>query len=901
MTALTLLEILLDQDGIRLPRGGGAEKAVNCFSPHHEDKTASMSVNVAKGLFNCHGCGFHGNAYQYLTDGRGLRCLPPEDAKRVMREAGAHDGYVRAAVNAAEDAQRRDRREPPSTKEPYNKAKVRKDVLGDRVALYDYPDADGRLVFKVGRYEATVDDKDKPIKTFRPFTPKPDGSGYWAVGPMSDQLEPEHRIRAYPIYRLPAIAEAVRSWTRLPDAARRQIWVVEGEKCANLVGRLKNPKGISPLVCSLYGGTQHPVANHDLSILYGQEVLLIADADDGGRAYMRKLGKALTDAGSNVRFILPPGDDTYDIGNAAAGGWDAMLAFVKKVGVQSYEEVIKVREPDPTHEPVPDLALADTPYFRVMGFEGEQVVLQSKTTHRIHKIKAGAVGTEGNLIHLAPLAFWRSLAGNQFPTNKHRAVWTDGILRAAEHRGEISTTSTRMWARGALRMDDGRIVYNIGNAVLEADRDGLLTRPRPLTQDIESPNIFLPGPKIELQDNERAPFYASDLHDAVLRYRWDREEDGHTFLGWLVTSLVGGALPFRPAIWLTGESGSGKTGVFDEILNPFFGNLLSDMASATEAGIAGQTADTSLPAYLDEFEPEPGKEQRMNDILTLLRTATSGSGSRTRGTQQGGYTQTRVRFSLLMTSIDRPPLRQANATRIRLIRLANEGVPDWPAVRDAIRKAVRPDRALALRTYIIRNTQKIVQHAEEIENEMLAEEVPTREAQITAALSAGVCFLSNEDTFRLGRQPAPLSDTYRPFVLVMTAPVRTRFEEDTTIAATLKHGYFDSMGRFLYDDATGMVVGEDQLKARKLAEQHGFKMEGPVELLCAVGFRTMEGLLARTPYERIDLSDHILRLPGAYRPTNSGGQPRRLHFAGAKRNIIAVPRETLATMGLLSF
>ena len=341
---LTILGRLLEQDGIHLPRGGGAEKSINCFSPHHDDDAKSMSVNGSKGLYNCHVCGIKGNAYQYLTD---IRLLRPADAERVLKEHGATEQYVRAVVSAAEDAQRRNRREPPSTREPWMKAEVRKGLMGDRVALYDYLDADGRLVFKVGRYEATVDDKDKPIKRFYDLTPKPDGSGYWVADPRSELLKPEERISAYPIYRLKEIAKAVRSWESRPDA-KRQIWVVEGELCADRVARLKDSRGSTPPVCSLYGGTRHPIQNHDLSILDGQQVLLIADADKAGRAYMRKLGRHLVKHCTEVRFVLPPGDDAFDIGEAVAGGWDAMIAFIKKVGVQSYEEVITRGKP-PEH------------------------------------------------------------------------------------------------------------------------------------------------------------------------------------------------------------------------------------------------------------------------------------------------------------------------------------------------------------------------------------------------------------------------------------------------------------------------------------------------------------------------------------------------------------------------
>ena len=69
---LSTIERLLWEDGIQLP-DGGTERAIKCFNPHHDDSSPSMSVNVANGVYYCHGCGSTGNAYHYLVDFRGFQ------------------------------------------------------------------------------------------------------------------------------------------------------------------------------------------------------------------------------------------------------------------------------------------------------------------------------------------------------------------------------------------------------------------------------------------------------------------------------------------------------------------------------------------------------------------------------------------------------------------------------------------------------------------------------------------------------------------------------------------------------------------------------------------------------------------------------------------------------------
>ena len=337
MPSRTVLETLLEQDGIRLPESSAAEMRIPCFNPAHDDGAESLSIDVVRGSYRCHGCGIHGKADKYLTEFRGLGLA---EAKDAFRAAGAAEEVVQSLMAAPAQADRRESLEPPSTDEPWMEAEVRRRLPpGHRTALYTYTDAAGKEVFKVGRYEATRDNSDEPIVRFYEFTPKPDGSGYWQVRPMSDQLEPEHRIPAYPIYRLPVIAEAVRSWEGKPGATKGEIWVVEGEKCADLVART----GRKRLVCSLYGGPRLALKqHHDLSIFDGQKVLLIADADKRGRDYMRKIGRRLVEHCAEVRFVLPPGENGYDIGDAAAGGFEEMMTFLRERsgGARSSDEVI---------------------------------------------------------------------------------------------------------------------------------------------------------------------------------------------------------------------------------------------------------------------------------------------------------------------------------------------------------------------------------------------------------------------------------------------------------------------------------------------------------------------------------------------------------------------------------
>ena len=305
----------------------------------------------------------------------------------------------------------------------------------------------------------------------------------------------------------------------------------------------------------------------------------------------------------------------------------------------------------------------------------------------------------------------------------------------------------QIYERGAVLTEAGEVVYNAGDCLLTQDENGLLTHRKPLL--ISGPDqkeIYLPGPSIAFQDDDRTEQWAREMAKAVLGYRWEERSQGEAFLGWCVTALVGGALTFRPMIWLLGDAGTGKTFLLSDVLKKLMGPLLTDVGSGSEAGFASIAGSASLPFCIDEFELEKGKEESITKMLNLMRIASGGDSARLRGTSTGGAIICRPRFSLLVSSINKPSLDSASKSRVLNVRLSTTPVADWPKVRDAIYKSLSVERALAIRTFIIRNTPCVVRKAREIEDKLIVRGVDTRMAKTQSALTAGYCLLSGQQS-----------------------------------------------------------------------------------------------------------------------------------------------------------
>ena len=165
---MSILQTLLERDNIPLPKTGGAEKAIKCFMPNHDDDSPSMSVNVQKDLYFCHGCKAKGNAYTYLTEVRGYG---KSEAMEILEGLGATKAHL--DHYQATDKQNREQRAktqsglPKTAKAPYER-------LGkaELAATYRYykPDdlADQKHPIIVQRWE----EKQKNQKTGEPKTKK---------------------------------------------------------------------------------------------------------------------------------------------------------------------------------------------------------------------------------------------------------------------------------------------------------------------------------------------------------------------------------------------------------------------------------------------------------------------------------------------------------------------------------------------------------------------------------------------------------------------------------------------------------------------------------------------------------------------------------------------------------
>ena len=406
--------------------------------------------------------------------------------------------------------------------------------------------------------------------------------------------------------------------------------------------------------------------------------------------------------------------------------------------------------------------------------------------------------------------------------------------------------------------------------------------------------LFEFPPTIKLDDDMRAAQYAKDLFEAIKGYRWSRPSDGDAFCGWLVTSIIGGALEFRPALWLRADSGTGKTYLFDKVLKRVLGTLLYGLVDTTEAGLEQIVGNDSMPVYIDEFEPS----HNTDDTLKLMRLATSGESARVRGSPAGRVRTSRLRFSLILGSVDLPKvLSDANENRIRVIELSQEGVDDFNAVHKAIHEATTLEKSRAIITHIIRHTKLIVEDAERVQAELVENGHETREAQMQSALTAGVRFLTGDAYYMLPERERAKRSKYQILIDLFDQWVTIRTEgsspRDILLRNAIYTAYFDDKGDF----NSGHPVGEFAIACLTFCEQVGlvFHKRDGENLLIFQRYNPLDRIFKRIDaYANLDYTAKIKRMP----LVTDIGRPRMFANSQTKRpSLLKVDRDALREIG----
>lgn len=238
---------------------------------------------------------------------------------------------------------------------------------------------------------------------------------------------------------------------------------------------------------------------------------------------------------------------------------------------------------------------------------------------------------------------------------------TEDLMGACARKGPWNAVE-RARGRGAWKLDDGALAFHSGTRLfIRGRRDNL--------GELEG-NVYMTRPPILTpypvnMEAGRGP--AMKLLALLKSWCWVRPDiDALLLLGWIAASLIGGALPWRPVVYMTGDKACGKS-TLQRVIKSLLGNALIQSSDTTAAGIYQLLKSDALPVAVDELEGK-ADTRRAKAILELARIAASGD-LMLRGGDSHQGTQFNARSCFIFSSINTPPLEPQDLSRMALLRL----------------------------------------------------------------------------------------------------------------------------------------------------------------------------------------------------------------------------------------
>lgn len=265
--------------------------------------------------------------------------------------------------------------------------------------------------------------------------------------------------------------------------------------------------------------------------------------------------------------------------------------------------------------------LGDTFYF--LDALGQ---LQSYRAEKLTRMSiASLFGHKSHLLE----CYWPRLTQDKDTKEWRVSGWKPELgqitMVTACSRAGIWNPRDKVRGGGAWLGPDGELIWHLGGDVLIQPVAGERYCRDPGVID---GHVYPAGPKqlrpadAEQPCNAAGP--AAALLDMLKTWRFHRADvDPVLLLGWIGAAFLGGALPWRPIVWITGGRGTGKSTLQKLIYGLFGKEGMIELADTSRAYIQQTLKYDSKPVFLDEAESNEDN-RKINDMVALARIAASG-------------------------------------------------------------------------------------------------------------------------------------------------------------------------------------------------------------------------------------------------------------------------------------
>lgn len=381
----------------------------------------------------------------------------------------------------------------------------------------------------------------------------------------------------------------------------------------------------------------------------------------------------------------------------------------------------------------------DRPPVICLGREGTEHVFYSTESRFLSRLEASKIKIPA-LLDIATRSHWERwlfpelVAAGEKPADKKLEIAALERLLDESRCKTFSPDAVR--ARGVWCDDAGGWIYNAGAACWHIPADG----GKPAKVDnVRGKHVYLKGAELPSPDADMlTDEEGQKLVDLMQARPWATPGAGDMVAGWLVASLLAGALPICPHMWINAPAFTGKTGLKTDLEAVFSALCCTKMDTIpTEPALRQSIKGDCLPVLIDEAEPE--KLEKCADMMRLVRTATKG-GDITTGTMSGSPRRYWVKCCAMLFSTANGIDRDTDASRFfvhTLQKVPNKTLEEYQKRQNAARWIVEsPDFQKRLVARLVRLLPVIMQSIKECNAELMDRGFPGRRAELMAVLMA---------------------------------------------------------------------------------------------------------------------------------------------------------------------
>ena len=455
------------------------------------------------------------------------------------------------------------------------------------------------------------------------------------------------------------------------------VLVVEGEKAVDGAAQYV-PDG---WVVTTWQGGSNAWQNTDWSPLAGHRVVIWPDNDGPG-----------VNAGAEIQAVLAAlkvPNSIVQISSAFPDGWDLGDELPEKYTGKQITALLKKElkaaqlvdvEDTGSDLIAPTTAENDDPdqdparKYRPLGYDETGYYIMTDAEFLISKHNANTLMSERGLVTIhGDREFW---ASQQYSSGKRIDWIAAGLNVMNECRAMHIYDTGRMRGLGVW-MDKTK--EGGDRAMLHTGRNLFISRPNQELKEtsfvrVKSPWIYTK--RKELIHDAEYNVCATDEEGRLIRElcqqpRWSSDLYGDLLAGWIATAIVCGGMDWRPHLWVTGNHGTGKSTIIDKIVKPCMGKAaLYPKGATTEAGIRAALQSDAIPVAFDESETEENAKDRLIQILSLMRQASSeGNGAIFKGSANHVAHEFNIRSAFMLVSIGVNMKQGADLSRIAVLSL----------------------------------------------------------------------------------------------------------------------------------------------------------------------------------------------------------------------------------------